>query len=179
MSYFPDKYPVGKGPPRAYFFNVLATKYPEYLHRVLTHANKERMTAEGAAMQTETIAMTPYWQEKLESMPYLTRKCLAQRGHLLTLLFLQARTARRSTCSRPAASRSPRPGSAERSSSSVPTPSTRSRRRSRSRRTTRSGASSRTARPRGQRPSCSSWRQGRKPRGRPRTPRTPRCKGNE
>ena len=31
MSYFPDKYPTGKGPPREYFFNVLNTKHPDYL----------------------------------------------------------------------------------------------------------------------------------------------------
>ena len=29
--YFPDKYPVGKGPPRQYFFDILNTLYPEYL----------------------------------------------------------------------------------------------------------------------------------------------------
>ena len=29
--YFPDKYPVGKGPPRKYFFDILNTVYPEYL----------------------------------------------------------------------------------------------------------------------------------------------------
>ena len=31
MSYFPDKYPAGKAPPRDYFFNVLNTLHPEYL----------------------------------------------------------------------------------------------------------------------------------------------------
>ena len=31
MSYFPDKYPAGKSPPRDYFFNVLNTLYPDYL----------------------------------------------------------------------------------------------------------------------------------------------------
>ena len=30
-KYFPDKYPVGKGPPRKYFFDILNTIYPEYL----------------------------------------------------------------------------------------------------------------------------------------------------
>ena len=25
MSFFPDKYPVGKGPPRGYFFNIMHT----------------------------------------------------------------------------------------------------------------------------------------------------------
>ena len=31
MSYFPDKYPMGKSAPRQYFFNVLNTLQPEYL----------------------------------------------------------------------------------------------------------------------------------------------------
>ena len=39
-QYFPDKYPVGKGPPRDYFFNILNTVYPEYLQKVLSHANE-------------------------------------------------------------------------------------------------------------------------------------------
>ena len=30
-QYFPDKYPVGKGPPRQYFFDILSTLHPEYL----------------------------------------------------------------------------------------------------------------------------------------------------
>ena len=40
MSYLPDKYPAGKSPPREYFFNILNTLYPEYLHEVMLHANK-------------------------------------------------------------------------------------------------------------------------------------------
>ena len=28
QSFFPDKYPKDKGPPRTYFFNVLAALYP-------------------------------------------------------------------------------------------------------------------------------------------------------
>ena len=39
MSYFPDKYPAGKAPPRDYFFNVLNTLYPDYLEQILGHAN--------------------------------------------------------------------------------------------------------------------------------------------
>ena len=50
MQYFPDKYPAGKGAPREYFFNILNTLHPDYLAQVLTHANKQRMTAEGEGM---------------------------------------------------------------------------------------------------------------------------------
>ena len=28
---FPEKYPVGRGPPRQYFFDILNTLHPEYL----------------------------------------------------------------------------------------------------------------------------------------------------
>ena len=31
MSYFPDTYAKGKGPPRDYFFNILNTQQPDYL----------------------------------------------------------------------------------------------------------------------------------------------------
>ena len=174
MSYFPDKYPVGKGPPRAYFFNVLATKHPDYLAQVMEHANKQRMSSMGSAMQTETIAMTPFWQEQLASMPYMTRKWLSLYV-LTTFLFpMQARTARRSTCSRPAASRSPRTASVERSSSWAPSASTRSPRRSRCPRTTRSAPSLLRAHPLDHHPFCSSWLQGHKPPGRPTRARTTR-----
>jgi len=50
MSYFPDKLPKGKGPPRDYFFNILNTLHPEYLQQVMAHANKQRMTSEGENM---------------------------------------------------------------------------------------------------------------------------------
>ena len=50
MSYFPDTYPKGKGPPRDYFYNVLNTLHPDYLAQVLEHANKQRMTSAGEAM---------------------------------------------------------------------------------------------------------------------------------
>ena len=40
MSHFPSKYAAGKGPPRDYFFNVLNTLQPEYLQKLIEHANK-------------------------------------------------------------------------------------------------------------------------------------------
>ena len=63
MSYFPDKYPAGKAPPREYFFNILNTIYPEYLQEVMLHASKQRMTTEGEAMKKESIKMTEFWEE--------------------------------------------------------------------------------------------------------------------
>ena len=74
MSYFPDKYPAGKGPPREYFFNVLNTLRPDYLKQILAHANEMRMAAGGANQQTESIAISQYWEEQLKAMPYLSSK---------------------------------------------------------------------------------------------------------
>ena len=74
MCYFPDKYPLGKGPPREYFFNVLNTVHPQYLEQVLAHANKQRHTASGEDMKKESIKISQYWDEQLKAMPYLTCK---------------------------------------------------------------------------------------------------------
>ena len=72
--YFPDKYPVGKGPPREYFFNVLNTVHPNYLAQVMLHADKQRMTTEGEAMKKQSINISEYWNEQLKAMPYLSCK---------------------------------------------------------------------------------------------------------
>ena len=81
MSYFPDVYPVGKGPPREYFFNILNTMYPDYLEQILAHANKQRMTSEGETMKAESIKISQYWEEQLASMPYLSCKLHFQFHH--------------------------------------------------------------------------------------------------
>ena len=73
-KYFPDTYPPGRGPPRQYFFDILNTLQPEYLQRVLKHANEQRMGAEGADQKEETIAISKCWEEELKSMPYLSKK---------------------------------------------------------------------------------------------------------
>ena len=74
MQYFPSKYPVGKGPPRDYFFNVLNTLYPEYLTKVMAHANEQRMSTSGDDQRAKSIRITEFWEEQLKAMPYLSRK---------------------------------------------------------------------------------------------------------
>ena len=74
LSYFPDKYPMGKSPPREYFFNILNTLYPDYLNEVMLHASKQRMSIEGEAMKKESIKMSEFWEEQLASMPYVSCK---------------------------------------------------------------------------------------------------------
>ena len=73
-SYFPATYPVGKGPPRKYFFDVLNTLQPEYLQQIMGHANEQRMAAFGEGQQKQTIQISQYWEEQLKAMPYLSCK---------------------------------------------------------------------------------------------------------
>ena len=40
MMHLPDKLAKGKTISRDYFMNVLNTKYPEYLKKMIDHANK-------------------------------------------------------------------------------------------------------------------------------------------
>ena len=40
LRYFPSVYPKGKGPPREYFFNIMNTLMPEYLGKLIEHANQ-------------------------------------------------------------------------------------------------------------------------------------------
>ena len=40
MMYFPDSYPKDKGPSREYFFTILNSLRPEYMGKLVTHANK-------------------------------------------------------------------------------------------------------------------------------------------
>ena len=44
-KYFPDAYVEGKGPSREYFYGILNTMYPEYLGKVMGHANEMRWTS--------------------------------------------------------------------------------------------------------------------------------------
>ena len=74
MAYFPSKYPKGKGPPREYFFNILNTLQAEYLEKIIAHANEVRMAADGEKQQHQAIEISPYWEEQLKAMPYLSSK---------------------------------------------------------------------------------------------------------
>ena len=86
MSFFPDKYPIGKAPPRGYFFNIMNTLYPDYLQKCMAHANEQRTAADGVAMKDATIRMSEYWSEQLDSMPYLSRKCKHKSFALILIL---------------------------------------------------------------------------------------------
>ena len=74
LSFFPSKYPKGKAPPREYFFNVLNTLQPEYLEQIIAHANEVRMAADGEKQQHQAIEISPFWEQQLKSMPYISSK---------------------------------------------------------------------------------------------------------
>ena len=99
-SYFPDKFPKGKGPPRDYMFNILNTLYPDYLKEIMQHANEQRMTSMGDDMKKESIEMSQFWAEQLEKMPYLSCKFPDPFSFSPSFIFFQRRTARPCTCSR-------------------------------------------------------------------------------
>ena len=46
MIYFPNEFPKDRLPHREYFFTVLNTVYPEYLAKLITHANKMRFASD-------------------------------------------------------------------------------------------------------------------------------------
>ena len=74
MQFFPDDYAEGKGPSRDYFFGILNTLYPDYLEKIIAHADKQRYSVTGEAMKKESINISDSWQEQLKSMPYLSCK---------------------------------------------------------------------------------------------------------
>ena len=85
LQYFPSVYPKGKGPPRKYFFDVLNTVMPEYLSMILNHANEARMAADGEKMQNQSIHISPFWEQELKALPYLSSKYLFSLEILSTL----------------------------------------------------------------------------------------------
>ena len=74
QQYFPDTFPKNKGPPRKYFFDLLNTIHPEYLHQLMKHANEQRHSAQGEDMKAQSIEISQYWEEQLKAMPYFSCK---------------------------------------------------------------------------------------------------------
>ena len=50
------------------------TLYPEYLAKVMLHANEQRMAAHGADQRTKAIKISSQWEDELKSMPFLSCK---------------------------------------------------------------------------------------------------------
>ena len=54
----------------------LDTIQPEYLEKIIAHANEVRMAPDGEKQQRESIEISPFWEEQLKAMPYLSSKYL-------------------------------------------------------------------------------------------------------
>ena len=50
MMYFPSKFPKGRQPDRAYFFNIMNTLMGDYVQQIIKHANAQRHSAANEAM---------------------------------------------------------------------------------------------------------------------------------
>ena len=49
MVYLQDEYPKDRYPDRQYFFTVLNTVHPDYVSKIIAHANEQRFSAQGEA----------------------------------------------------------------------------------------------------------------------------------
>ena len=74
MEYLQDEYPKDRYPDRAYFFTVLNTVHPEYVGNMIVHANSARFAADGEANARQTVDINEEWWDKLQSMPFISRK---------------------------------------------------------------------------------------------------------
>lgn len=74
MRHFPDELPKGRLPTRDYFFNILNTGMGDYLKDLIRHANAQRNSANGEAMQRETIVVSNAMMEQLNNMPHISSK---------------------------------------------------------------------------------------------------------
>ena len=76
MQYMPDNLPKGKFPDRAYFFNVLNTLHEDTMQRMIEHANGLRFESAKAGITEEEVLVSNDWWEKLNLMPYYSRKSI-------------------------------------------------------------------------------------------------------
>jgi hypothetical protein len=74
MLYFPDKFPKGRLPDRSYFFCVMNTLMEEYTQAILKHANEQRNSGQAQARANEVIEINNEWWDKLQSVPFKSRK---------------------------------------------------------------------------------------------------------
>lgn len=73
MQYFPNAYPKGREPDRAYVFNVLNTLRPDYVQAMIRHAHTVRQAVTGEAHHQE-ILVSESWQHQLQKIPFLSSR---------------------------------------------------------------------------------------------------------
>ena len=61
MQYFPDEYPKGRVPDREYTFNVLNSLQPEYVQKMVTHAQAQRNACTEESNHAQEILISHKW----------------------------------------------------------------------------------------------------------------------
>ena len=61
MQYFPDTYPKGRHPDREYTFNVLNSVRPEYVAKMIAHAQSARNACSEQSDQAQEIVISRKW----------------------------------------------------------------------------------------------------------------------
>ena len=74
MQYMMDSYAKDRYPDRNYYFTVLNTVYPEYVSKMIAHANNQRFAAQGEANKRDVVEINEEWWDKLNKMPFFSRK---------------------------------------------------------------------------------------------------------
>ena len=70
----PDRLPKGKSISREYFFNVLNTTYPEFLRKVIDHANSQRFGSANNGNEMDEIKVSNNMWNELTAMPFFSCK---------------------------------------------------------------------------------------------------------
>ena len=74
MKYIPDRFRKGQFCQRSYFFNILNTVMPEYVKKLLEHANNLRMNIRIAEGRKECLIISERWYQKLMEFPFISSK---------------------------------------------------------------------------------------------------------
>ena len=75
MKYMPDKMAKGKYVSRTYFFNVLYTLFPEYVSKMISHAQKQRFASGNEGNHMQEVKVSGKMWDELNAMPFNSRKC--------------------------------------------------------------------------------------------------------
>ena len=74
VRYFPSRMRKGLLPRRDYFFNILNTIHPEYVERMIDHANDARHAVGVKQSKHDYIEISEAWYEKLHQSSFVSCK---------------------------------------------------------------------------------------------------------
>lgn len=73
-AYMPRQLAKNKLPDRTYFWNVVATVYPQWTKKAIEHANAQRFKSGESGVKMDEVICTPEIWSMLNELPYLSRK---------------------------------------------------------------------------------------------------------